>query len=518
MKAAHHCDECGGRMSKAHRIHQGRAICSVCYPRLFKPRPCAKCGSPARVLAQDPEPICRACEKASRTCLRCARPVPRAGLMFNGKPVCPSCAPYFRQAKPCPRCEKPSTRLSRVVGLTDEAVCDACRRKLTCATCSVCGKHRERHALTPEGKPLCKRCASEPNASHPCPDCGTAVGGSGTNPCMPCQMIRTLRRKADVLVAMYRHPESRRVFLDFVGWVIARKATGKALGPLPRYADNLRRIDQALQDGEVLQSRHVTDVLSTEEIRRAGLFAMFLSEQGLLVDSARTRTDSSDVRRIRNSLREAEKGPWANLMRQYADELGSAEKGLRLRTQRIYLRAALEFLRSSGADAARELTPEHVRKFLRSRPGHRASLYLCLTFLTKRTGRSLPLPKKNQRQGRTMKSRADAVVKLLKAMRQAESAHARRALAAKLISALYGLPLEHVLELDRACVDLSRDGLRLRLNGDWVKVEEPVAKLLREAVTQAGDTRNSWLFPGRQRGDCLSVGGVQYYLREIPAS
>lgn len=504
-------------MSKAHRIHQGRAICSVCYPRLFKPRPCAKCGSPARVLAQDPEPICRACKKASRTCLRCARPVPRAGLMFNGKPVCPSCAPYFRQAKPCPRCEKPSTRLSRVVGLTDEAVCDACRRKLTCATCSVCGKHRERHALTPEGKPLCKRCASEPNASHPCPDCGTAVGGSGTNPCMPCQMTRTLKRKADVLVAMYRHPESRRVFLDFVGWVIARKATGKALGPLPRYADYLRQIDQVLQDGEVLQSRHVTDVLNTDEIRRAGLLAMFLSEQGLLADSARTRTDSSDARRIRNILREAEKGPWASIMRRYADELGSAEKGLRPRTQRIYLRTALEFMAFSGADAARELTPEHVRKFLRSRPGHRASLYPWLAFLAKRTGHRLSLPKKPKSKGRTIKSQADAVAKLSKAMRKTESAHARRALAAKLISVLYGLPLEHVLELDRLCVDTSDGGLRMRLGGDWVKVDEPVARLLREVVAQSGDTRDSRLFPGRLRGDRFSVGGVQYYLREIPA-
>ena len=272
-------------MSKAHKLHQGRAICVTCYARLFKPCPCVKCGMPARVLAQDPEPLCRACEKSSRVCIRCARPVPRAGLIFNGKPVCPSCAPHFREARPCPRCEKPSTRLSRVVGMTDEPVCDACRRQLTCATCSVCGKHRERYALSAGGKPLCKRCAAEPSANHPCPDCGTTVGGSGATPCMPCQMIRTLRRKADVLIGMYRHPESRRVFLNFVGWVVAKKVVNKALGPLPRYADCLRRIDQALQDGEALQSRHVTDVLNTDEIRRAGLFAMFLSEQGLLADS-----------------------------------------------------------------------------------------------------------------------------------------------------------------------------------------------------------------------------------------
>lgn len=50
-----------------------------------------------------------------------------------------------------------------------------------------------------------------------------------------------------------------------------------------------------------------------------------------------------------------------------------------------------------------------------------------------------------------------------------------RALAAKLISTLYGVPLEQVLELDRSCVDASDAGLKIRLGGDWVKVEKPVA-------------------------------------------
>lgn len=518
MSAAHACDECGRDMPKAHKRHHGRAFCDVCYPRLFKPRPCVKCGEPARVLAQDPRPICRTCEKSSRTCIRCERPIQKAGLIFNGKPVCPSCAPHFREPKPCPSCKKPSKRLSRIVGVTDEPVCDACRRKLTCATCSVCGKHRERHALTPEGKPLCKRCAADPNATHVCPDCGTTVGSSGDNPCMPCQMVRTLRRKADVLVSMYTHPESRRVFLDFVGWVVAKKVVNKALGPLPRYADYLQRIDLVLQGGESLQPRHVTDALTTEEIRRAGLLAMFLSEQGLLADSARTRTDSSDMRRIQNILREADKGPWANLMRQYADEIGSAEIKLRPRTQRLYLRAALEFLKSSGASQARELASGHVRKFLRSRPGHRASLQPLLVFLAARMGHGLSLPKKPQGKVRTIRSQTDTVARLLKAARAAEPAHERRALVAKLISTLYGTPLERVLELDRSCVEALGDGLRIRLGGDWVKVEEPVASLLRKVVVQAGDVEDSRLFPGRLNGDRLSVGGVTYYLREMTAS
>lgn len=330
-------------------------------------------------------------------------------------------------------------------------------------------------------------------------------------------MVRTLRRKADVLVAMYTHPESRRVFLDFVGWIVARKATGRALKLLPRYAGYLQGIDKTLSENEALLPRHVTAALATDELRRAGLLAMFLSEQGLLAVSARDRTDSSDARRIQNILREAEKGPWASLLRQYADELGLAERDLRPRTRRLYLRAALEFLRSSGASQARELTSEHVRKFLRSRPGHRASLHPLSAFLAKRMGHSLTLPKKPQGNGRTIKSQTDAVASLLKAARKTGSVSARRALVAKLIATLYGMPLEQVLELDRSCVDVSDASLRIRLGGDWVKVERPVASLLRDMVAQAKAGSDSRLFPGRLGGDRLSVGGVQYYLREIAA-
>ncbi len=46
------------------------------------------------------------------------------------------------------------------------------------------------------------------------------------------------------------------------------------------------------------------------------------------------------------------------------------------------------------------------------------------------------------------------------------------------MSVLYGLPLKHVLGLDRSCADMSGGRLRTRLNGDWV-VNEPVARPLR---------------------------------------
>lgn len=95
-------------------------------------------------------------------------------------------------------------------------------------------------------------------------------------------------------------------------------------------------------------------------------------------------------------------------------------------------------------------------------------------------------PRASEGADHLIKPQADAVVRLLKTTRQAESTRGHRALAAKLISVLYGLPLEGVLELDRSCVDTSGGSLRIKLGGDWVKVDEPVARLLREAVPASG--------------------------------
>lgn len=53
--------------------------------------------------------------------------------------------------------------------------------------------------------------------------------------------------------------------------------------------------------------------------------------------------------------------------------------------------------------------------------------------------------------------------------------------------------------MDRSCVDLSGGGLRIRLNDDWVKVDKPVAKLLREVVARAGDEPDSRLFSGETK-------------------
>lgn len=507
------CGECGREMEIACKVHAGTAICRNCYQRLFKRRNCVKCNGPVRAMSQDPAPTCPSCRRAERVCLRCERPVPRAELIFKGKPVCPSCAPYYRAARPCSRCGKSSTRLSRIVGVTDGKVCNACRRQLLCATCSVCGKHRERFALTNEGKPLCKKCASNPEANHACPDCGKMIGGAGNAPCLPCRMIRSFRKKADALSDMLHHPETRRLLERYVEWAITRQSTNMAVGPLPKVVVLLEKIERQLPDGAQILPAMILEALTTEEIRRAGLFAMFLAERGLMPSSSGERAAASDSRRIEAALSEIRGKPWETEIREYAAELGAPERKLAARTRRIYLRAAVELMAFSDAKGLRELTDEHIRRFLRSKPGHRASIFPWLSFAREKTNRKLSVPKKKARKEPTIGSVAESVSYLVEAVRNALTMEARRALLAKLLSVLYDVPLEQVVDMARADLDIASEATRLRFGNDWVIVEKSVDDLMSYLIDASqSEAASTKLFPGRLKVDGLSVGAVQYHL------
>ena len=97
------CGACGRPIIKATKVYRGQPLCSTCYARLFKRRPCSRCGKEMRAYVQDAHPVCDACVRERRTCLRCGKPTPKAGLLVNGKAVCNACAPYFRKPGICSR-------------------------------------------------------------------------------------------------------------------------------------------------------------------------------------------------------------------------------------------------------------------------------------------------------------------------------------------------------------------------------------------------------------------------------
>jgi hypothetical protein len=118
-------------------------------------------------------------------------------------------------------------------------------------------------------------------------------------------------------------------------------------------SDILGTLERYKSDGLSLTAEVIGSALTTEEIRKSGLLAVYLAEKGLLEDSASKRAELSDLRRIDSILKETEAKPWGVLMRQYAEVLASEDRGLRVRTQGIYLRAATELMNTSSLDSLR---------------------------------------------------------------------------------------------------------------------------------------------------------------------
>lgn len=506
------CSECEKPIRKAHKIHNGAPLCQSCYQRLFKNRQCLQCGAIARALDDDPSPMCSGCRTSGRICLRCERQITRAALVFKGSPVCASCAHYFRDKKPCPRCGNPSSKLSRIVGVTDAGVCDACRRQLLNATCSVCGKHRQRYALSPSGQPLCKVCAENPDASHRCPDCGIELGGAAITPCLPCAASRALRRKGNAIAAALMRLDTKRLVTDFVDWSIKRKSVTNARTTLPTVVGVLVDIEKAMKDEEML----TPDVFSNfpaDTLRRCGTFTMYLAENGLLDDSTKNRSNRSDTRRLAAMLEEVREKPWKKAIEQYAALLASPERKLSLRTQRAYLRAAVELMHHANVDFSSKLEDVHVAAFLKSKPGYRASLFPWLEFIRNATERKPAIPKRRSVKRPTIAHVAKEVAHLWESIEIAPSKPARRALVAKFIALIYGVPFERVLGLE---VDDVVFGVnpRICLEGDWVSLEQPVAQLLSDLVADVTALpRRRKLFPGRLENDGLSVATAHYHLK-----
>jgi len=399
--------------------------------------------------------------------------------------------------------------LSRIVGVTTEAVCEVCRRQILCTTCSVCGKHRQRYALKEDGKPLCKSCAAFPNAQHKCPDCGTTIGGAGNNACFACSIVRAVRRKATKALDGLLREDIRVLFSEFMEWAIEKKLANKITGRIFFFADLLAQIERSMPVAQELTPNVITSALTTEEIRRAGYLTIFLAERGLIVSTARERAVMSEQRRIVSAIAEAQWKPWGGAIKEYAQHLASSAAKLGKSTQRSYLRAAIELMKTTRIDEVQELNEAHLVDFLSEKPGHRASLSRWLSFIAGTTGHVVRLPTKRTRKSQTLHALVPEVEKLIHVATTTTSATAKRSSVVKLISVLYGLPVSSLLELDGNCLEVSEDGVHLLIQDVWVRLAAPADALLLEVISWDNTAAKTGpLFLGRLRTDALSPSAI----------
>lgn len=393
-KFGRYCDECGRVILKAHRIYKGQDYCSTCYPRVFLKKACSLCGKSARVhrLASS-EPLCRACERLGRVCVRCAKPVEVAGMMSGDKPVCPSCVPYFREKRHCAYCGKPSARLSTMptAGI-QELICDSCRNEVTHKTCSVCRKYRKVEGMDDSGKPYCAACRPGAEVSHPCPSCAAAVPGAGASRCRSCLNHEALEREGRMAASSLTHEWVGRLEQRFAEWLHAREPDKPSLVKTYRSHHALfERLDAQFVVQADATAEAILQFFGTAMLRKHLLASQFLSEALGISFTGKLKSDASERDRIDDKLRQCRKKPWANVIDQYHASLSGA--GLPLRTMRLYLATAVAFCETAEVKDQAWASPT-LEKFLKRQPGVRNNLSKFVGYCRRAYGWEVEMPRR----------------------------------------------------------------------------------------------------------------------------
>ncbi len=509
------CCTCGESIKNARKIQNGSPYCEKCYFRLFVKLECSMCGGSVRALRNDTAPICGPCSCEGRTCLRCQKPVPRAGMRVGNQVTCKSCAPYFRAKEPCERCGTPSSKLSRILGVTEQRICATCRTRELNVTCSSCGKYRTRYALTAIGQEVCKSCASAPGAVHTCPDCGEPVGGVGDAPCMPCGFARSLRRRGTALATLLRSAPCQALLSAFVAWCVRSNRTSKALAKFDVYAEAIATLDAALPPGSQLTPLFVASQFGQEGLRRLGLLAMFLAETGLH-PSAQVLRDKAEDLKLDSLLAGIRAENFEKEVSEYVAHLELAHRGLSRRSVRTYVGAAIRLWASIYARGATSITQAEVDAFLRRNAGYRNSISRYLGFLseTNVTAKRLQIPSK-ARPAESIHVARQSIDKLLEKLKQSVHRRQRTALTAELLATLFGVRLKSVLNLKRGDVHAMPQGVEINLGG-WLDLRHDIAHWVLQVrdLDATSASPSDWLFPGRVVTAPLSVAAVSYYLED----
>lgn len=388
------CDGCGRLVTKIERIHGRDEYCATCYRREFVVRPC-ECGNTLRAHVSELGPYaCKRCEAKHRTCVRCDRPVPRAGLRVDAGVVCPSCRPHYLEPKPCERCGKLSQRLSR---RSDDplrlVVCDRCRTKDTHANCCYCRRHRAVAGRLIDGLPYCATCGPAGRTTHPCPECAAPVVGGGTGRCRSCLNHAALAREVSLQRELLGREECRAWLAEFAAWLHERAPKDTALvADFLRHIPFIVRVDTLLDSTPQCTAAWFLANISVNEARRHLQFMRYLEECRGIELSEEAKLEAAEAERLAEWLKRAKRRPYGAVIAAFAAKIAGASNRPRTRRQYVSTAAAFcEFANVSDSGWTHGAMTAHLAK----RPGQRANLGVFVNFCRDMMGwdvPDLPLP------------------------------------------------------------------------------------------------------------------------------
>lgn len=518
MKIAHtHCDECGREMANAHRVENGIAYCVTCYARVFKVVACVRCNGSLRAHKNETSPVCRKCILSERVCVRCRRLTPRAGLRVGAGVLCPSCAPHGRAPSVCASCGKSSSRTSPAPAFgPDSRICQSCRQT-GYATCSTCRKHRKVSRHDDKGRAVCVQCDGETPERRICPGCGAVTPGRGSSPCHACTLANRIEKRIRLNLELIEQAWCRSLFESFCRWEKLPKEAGNMTRRIDRYARFFREVDMTFNEPTQITQNTLFGLFGAHGLSRSFWPTAFLIEWFGLIWNHAEIGRSTEEKRVEAYRKSWNEKPWKKDMEDYLDYLLNSKKRsgrkLQFQTIRIYLNAAQRLLVHADVCTAKDLNSEHITKFLRKSYGQAASLTSFRTFLHTTYSVEVAVAKPRRSTLRQIEKKligdVDSVVaRINTSISQRES----RALLARLISALYQVPLSSVLALRWSDVQKSEFGWVISIKDQAIQVDSRIDVYI-DRLALAG--KGGYVFSGRNSYQPLSYNAVWYYRRYV---
>lgn len=505
------CDECGHAMDKACRVEQDHAYCQTCYARVFKQAICTRCGNPARFHKNDSQPVCRPCRRAERTCLRCGRPVPRAHKTVGRRVLCHACASVFTAVV-----ERRGDETSSAVGEFSTAVSGPgeAPSRPEHATCAVCRRHRPVAAIDDKRRPVCRDCVPGREVSHSCPDCGRCVPGGGQARCRTCAIELGLTRRIRLNLELLEQDWCRDMFLAFCEWERLDRGANNITSRINRYAVFFERLDRNFERPDLIDQDGLLQAFSPEALRRGFLPVQFLVERLQIPWHSSTTARAAEVRRINQILESFSDDDRRKVMADYCRYLGEAPNGRALshRTIRGYMRASAKLLESTGTGSFAQLKQRDVDRFVRQNPGYRASITPFLAYVRERHDRSVRVAGHRKSSHHSV-DRLQSEVRLITEGLATEPNEKRaRALIARLLSLLYQIPLEQVVNMRRTDLARTTSGTGLKTDEGVISLE-PYMRAMVDRYLLSGDGVR--VFPGRNEMQGLSTSTVWYHVKSL---
>lgn len=448
---------------------------------------------------------------AQRICPRCARPFTRAGRLIDGKPVCPTYGNATRPPMICVRCSRPTKRPVR----SDEdsgLICEPCARRDTHATCRTCRRHRPIARRDDDGHPICRDCAVAVPITHDCPDCSVIVLGGGLGPCPPCGLRRRTMRAVHAAAEDLRHPWARELLVAFHTSLDYHGIRGDMVRHVPASVAFVASLDRALSRLEEINQAVLLDLHGAEGLRRQERLVAFLVRRLNLPWDHRAGIAHSAQRVVSKTIGNSNGKGSAQDLVAFHEVLTASVKPLSDRSMKSYISAAQGLIEAAGVDRSADLTQHHVNAWLRQRPGRTNDLGRFLFWLGETGGPALDV---RPRAKTTARARERATLQtakmLLGQLATCNSPATGRALLARAIAIVHGLPIESVLGVGASGVKQQNDRIEIRIDDVTIVLSGELSEAFVRFVNGPKDmpfTGRSGITPG-------SIDGTRYHLHTV---